>query len=94
MSTCDLEPLISLALEEMKKGSGALQSTCMNSGKTKWGAWLNWDLGSVGPDDLQVRTAQIMMCNHKKLKLCLKYRHIFKKGLHLRSTQRAEWMCV
>lgn len=65
-----MEPLISLALQEMK-GFGALQSTCMNLEKTKWGPWLYWDLGFGGPDDLQVRTAQIMMCNCKKLKLAM-----------------------
>lgn len=44
-----------------------LQSTCTNSGKTKWEPWLNWDVGFGGPDDFQVRTAQVMMCNRKKL---------------------------
>lgn len=68
MSTCSLELLTSSALKKRKKEFGALQPTCMNLGETNWRPWLSWDLGGGGLGDLPVRMAQVVMCNHRKLK--------------------------
>lgn len=68
MSTYSLELLTSSALKETKKEFGALQPTCMNLGETKWGALAELGPGRQGPGDLPVRMAQVVMCNHRKLK--------------------------
>lgn len=56
----------------------------MNSGKTKLEFWLDWELGVLGPDDLQVRMAHIYRIQLSKAQLnktgsVLKTDSLFKK---------------
>lgn len=79
MSIYDLDPLVILGPQRGQRLWGpAVHPRELWKNKTR--ALLNRDLGLWGPDDLQGKTAQIVMCNCKKLKqnwLRLQYRHIF-----------------